>query len=345
MLRETTKEKGKQDVRQHNRKNEWKGQAMMGTKSNRLVTKGDRRIVHLVAGISELTEDVSASGSNVNSLAPVRNDDMREFIMSFDKYDRLEEVEEKNSLPQKTNKELPELTGPDINKMYSELLETKKELEQFVYMASHDLQEPLRMIASYTQLLAKRYKGKLDTDADDFISYAVDGANRMQTMIKSFLKYSRADKSEKELKLTDCEAVLQSAVANLRLVIEESRAIITHDQLPSVMSDGVQLLQVFQNLIENAIKFCSYKRPEIHIGSERRNGEWVFYVRDNGAGIADLHKEQIFNIFQRAHERDTYPGSGIGLAICKKIVERLGGRIMVESELEKGSVFYFSIPE
>ncbi len=317
----------------------------MGTNSNRSVTKRDKRILHLVEGMPDVTQDVSVLGPPVNRLAPERNDQRGEYIQSFKIVDRLEELENKDSLSQTPDQKLPTRPEPYMQHMYAELLETKNELEQIVYMASHDLQEPLRMIAGYTQLLAKRYKGKLDNDADVFISHAVDGANRLQKMINSILAYSRADRGGNALTLTDCESVVQSAVANLRLAVQSSGAIITHDPLPAVMSDEVQLIRVFQNLIENAIKFCPHKRPEVHIGSKRKHDEWVMYVHDNGAGIEDAHREKIFNMFQRAHVREQYPGSGIGLAICKKIVERLGGRIMVESEPERGSVFYFSIPD
>lgn len=245
---------------------------------------------------------------------------------------------------------------PDIAEAYLErekenLLEAKKELErsqleleQFVYMASHDLEEPLRMVASYTQLLAKRYRGRLDADADDFISYAMDGANRMQKLINNMLAYSRVKTGEKKFKLIDCEAVLVSAIANLQLLTEDSGSVITYDPMPAVKGDDVQLIRVFQNLIGNAIKFCGNKKPEIHISAELKNGEWIFSVRDNGIGIADCDKDGIFNIFQRADNKEKYSGSGIGLAICKKIVENHGGRIWVDSKPKKGSIFYFTMP-
>jgi light-regulated signal transduction histidine kinase (bacteriophytochrome) len=226
-----------------------------------------------------------------------------------------------------------------------ELDRSRRELELVCYMASHDLQEPLRMVASYTQLLAKRYRGMLDDDADDFISCAVDGAARMQRLINNMLAFSRVDKKKgKELIPTDCEYVLRSAVADLELVIKESGAVITCDPMPVVMADDVQLIQVFQNLIGNAVKFHGDGKPEIHVGAERKEYEWIFSVRDNGLGIKDMDREQIFIMFVRAHDREKYSGTGIGLAICKKIVEHHGGRIWVESEPEKGSAFYFSIP-
>ncbi|MEW6602096.1 MAG: ATP-binding protein [Nitrospirota bacterium] len=227
-----------------------------------------------------------------------------------------------------------------------ELDRSRQELEMFFYMASHDLQEPLRMVASYTQLLAKRYRGMLDDDADDFISYAVDGATRMQRLISNMLTYTRVDKKNKnEMIPTDCEYVLISAKANLALVIEDSGAVITSDHMPVVMADDVQLIQVFQNLIGNAIKFRGDRTVEIHVSAECKEGEWIFSVRDNGIGINDQQKEQIFIMFMRAHDTKEYSGEGIGLAICEKIVQHHGGRIWVESESGKGSTFYFSIPE
>lgn len=246
----------------------------------------------------------------------------------------------------------PAFAAAYLNKEQKKFLEAKRELdrsrrelEMFFHIASHDLQEPLRMVASYTQLLAKRYRGMLDDDADDFISYAVDGAARMQRLINNMLAYSRVDKKgSNELIPTDCEYVLRSAMANLALVLKDSDAVITCAHMPVVMADDVQLVQVFQNLIGNAVKFCGEKRPEIHVGAEVRDGEWLFSVKDNGTGIKEEEREQIFIMFLSVHDREKYSGNGIGLAICKKIVEHHGGRIWVESEYGKGSTFYFSIP-
>ncbi|MEW6734200.1 MAG: PAS domain S-box protein [Acidobacteriota bacterium] len=225
-----------------------------------------------------------------------------------------------------------------------ELARSNADLEQFAYVASHDLQEPLRMVASYTQLLAKRYKNKLDADADEFIGYAVDGANRMQRLINDLLAYSRVNTRGKEFQPTNCEEVLARTLINLRLTIEESEAEITHDPLPIVSADVLQLGQVFQNLIANAIKFHGDARPHIHISAQRSENSWLFIFRDNGIGIDPQYFERIFVIFQRLHGPQDYTGSGIGLAICKKIIERHGGHIWVESKPGNGSAFHFTIP-
>ncbi len=227
-----------------------------------------------------------------------------------------------------------------------ELNRSNEELGQFAYIASHDLQEPLRMVASYTQLLSRRYKGKLDADADEFISFAVDGASRMQRLIQDLLAYSRVGTKGRDLLDTSSEEALQQALINLRGAIEESGAQVTHDPLPAVMADEMQLVQLFQNLVGNAIKYQGPGIPQVHVSAARNGGsKWTFSVQDNGLGIDSQYFEKIFGMFQRLHKREEFAGTGIGLAICKKIVERHGGSIAVESQPGQGSTFRFALAE
>jgi len=217
-------------------------------------------------------------------------------------------------------------------------------LEQFAHIASHDLQEPLRMVASYLQLLSRRYKGRLDGDADEFIDFAVDGTYRMKRLIEDLLKYSRVGRSAPWTKPLRSEDALREALGNLRGAIEATGAVVTWDDLPVLMAEEVQLVQLFQNLVGNAIKYRGSRKPEIHISAKPSDAGWIFSVSDNGIGIEPQYFERIFSIFQRLHGSQEYEGTGIGLAICKRILQHQGGRIWLESEAGKGSTFYFELP-
>lgn len=225
-----------------------------------------------------------------------------------------------------------------------ELASSNADLEKFAYVASHDLQEPLRMVASYTQLLARRYRGKLDSDADEFIGFAVDGVNRMQALIQDLLSFSRLTTRGKPRELTESRTACDNAIKNLRKAIEDSGATVTVGPLPAVMADPTQLSELFQNLIGNGIKYRSERPLEIHVAVKADGTEWIFSVQDNGIGIEAQYFERIFQMFQRLHSRQEYSGTGMGLAICQKIVERHGGSIWVESQLGRGSTFSFTIP-
>ncbi len=232
----------------------------------------------------------------------------------------------------------------EINAAKIELQRSNQDLEQFAYVASHDLQEPLRMVSGYTQLLAKRYKGRLDSEADEFIGFAVSGANRMQALIQGLLEFSRVRPRKSNPAPADCNVALQVALAGLRVPIEESGAEVSYDPLPRVMVYEPHLVQLFQNLIGNGIKYQSNGSPRVHVSCEPEGECWRFSVKDNGIGIDRQYTERIFLIFQRLHTQHEYSGAGIGLALCKKIVERYGGKIWVESELGKGSEFIFTLP-
>ena len=236
------------------------------------------------------------------------------------------------------------LAARQLAQKVEELHHSNAELEQFAYIASHDLQEPLRMVASYTQLLANRYKGRLDADADEFIGYAVDGTRRMKRLIEDLLIYSRAGKGALPASTVDSAQIFQMVLKNLRPGIQESGARITSDTLPAILASEPQLVQLFQNLIGNAIKFRGDRTPNIHVSAAERDSEWIFSVADNGIGIDPKHFDRIFVLFKRLHGNHEYEGTGIGLAICKRVLHQLGGRIWVESEPGRGSTFYFSLP-
>ncbi len=232
-----------------------------------------------------------------------------------------------------------------LQEQADELVTVNKDLEQFAYIASHDLQEPLRAVAGFVTLLKQRYQGRLDEKADSYINAAVEGATRMQALINGLLEYSRVGTRGSVPALASAQEALEEALKNLQTLIQESSAIVTSAPLPCVRADAIQLTHVFQNLIANALKFRSEQTPEVHVGSRREDDAWLFWVRDNGIGIDPQYRERIFLIFQRLHTRTRYPGTGIGLAICKRIVERHGGKIWVESQPGQGSTFYFTLPD
>jgi signal transduction histidine kinase len=225
-----------------------------------------------------------------------------------------------------------------------ELARSNCDLEQFAYVASHDLQEPLRMVAAYTQLLSERYQGKLDSAAERYISYAVEGATRMQALLEDLLAFSRIGRSGSLPAPTDVNSAINEVLKNLALTLKEHGVTVTCNPMPTILADRFQVVQLFQNLIGNAIKFRAKRNPCVTISAEKKGGEWLFSVFDNGIGIAAEHNDLIFKIFQRLHTRVEYPGNGVGLAICKKIVEQNGGRIWVESELGHGANFRFTFP-
>jgi PAS domain S-box-containing protein len=232
-----------------------------------------------------------------------------------------------------------------LDSSLADLRRSNAELQEFAYVTSHDLQEPLRMITSYIQIIEEDYKGELDADADQYLAFVVEGAKRMHTLVNDLLAYSRVGTRGEPFTPISLSNVLSAATANLEVAIEENHAVITHDRLPTVLGDESQLIQLFQNLLGNAIKFRSDATPTIHVGVERKEDDWVFSVRDNGIGIDMKYAERIFSVFQRLHAREEYPGTGIGLAVVKKIVERHGGRVWVESEPADGSTFYFMLPK
>lgn len=318
--------------------------ALLGTSA--LVTGPLGRMVETVKRISDgdLTQRVSFSSQ----------DEIGHLASSFNlMVDHLEsaqaELQDANHNLQRRAEELHrEITErkraeAKLEETLEKLQWSNTELQHFAYVASHDLQEPLRMVASYVQLLQRRYQGKLDSDADDFIAYSVDGTIRMQNLINDLLTYSRVGTRAKEFEPTDCQTVVRQVLDNLQAAIRERGARVTTDPLPTLMADPSQLGQLFQNLIANAIKFCDRDYPRIHVSAREKESEWEFAVSDNGIGIAKEFLGRIFEIFKRLHTRKEYAGTGIGLAVCKKIVERHGGRIWVDSEPGQGSTFHFTI--
>ena len=266
------------------------------------------------------------------------------FITQREMVQRSKAEEEVRKLNTDLERKVAERTA-QLAERAKDLERSNMELQQFAYVASHDLQEPLRTIASFTQLLAKRYGDKLDDKAREFIGFAVDGSKRMQTLINDLLSFSRVGTQGKALAPVRCDAILDTVLRSVKRAIEESGAVITREPLPAVLADELQLGQLLQNLVGNAMKFRGDKAPRIHIGAERNGEGWKIWVRDNGIGIAPEHYDRIFVIFQRLHTKTQYAGTGIGLAVCKKIAERHGGRIWVEPAPGGGSTFYFTIAD
>jgi signal transduction histidine kinase len=256
---------------------------------------------------------------------------------------RLPEVV-RRALREKHERSLRLQAEKDLAQKAEELARSNADLEQFAYVASHDLQEPLRMVTAYTQLLAERYRGKLGEDGDKFIGYASEGAQRMQVLIQDLLAFSRVGRKESSGGSVDCNLVMKEVLHTLESAIQECHAVVTQANLPEVWADRTQIAQVFQNLIGNAIKFHGTKAPEVSVQAEKSDQNWLFSVSDNGIGIPPESAENIFVVFQRLNARSEYAGNGIGLAICKKIIERYGGKIWVESEGGSGSVFKFTMP-
>jgi signal transduction histidine kinase len=256
---------------------------------------------------------------------------------------RLPEVV-RRALREKIERSLRHQVEEDLARKVDELARSNADLEQFAYVASHDLQEPLRMVTAYTQLLAERYRGKLDDNADKFIGYASEGAQRMQVLIQDLLAFSRVGRNGSTYGNVDCTGVLKEVLATLEPAIKECEAVVHHGELPTVWADRTQVAQIFQNLIGNAIKFRGKESPVVRVEAEEKEQRWLFSVSDNGIGIAAEYAENIFVVFQRLHARTEYPGNGIGLAICKKIVERNGGKIWVESQPGSGASFKFTLP-
>jgi signal transduction histidine kinase len=301
----------------------------------RTITRPVRQLVNAAEKIGKgnLEQEISTTG----------RDEIGDLSRSFDRMTR--SLRETLVSRDELSKEVAERkqAEKELKSTMVELERSNTELERFAYIASHDLQEPLRMVSSYTQLLERRYKDKIDNDANDFINYAVNGAKRMQGLINDLLMYSRVGTRGKPFETTDCNKVLDTALENLEITICENNATITHDPLPVVEADAGQMVQLFQNLIENAIKFHRDEPPRINISAEKQDREWTISVRDNGIGIEEQYFERVFAVFQRLH-RDDYLGTGIGLSIVQKIVQRHGGRIWIESEVGKGTTFRFTLP-
>jgi signal transduction histidine kinase len=284
---------------------------------------------------------VSGALGDVNAVECIRQG-ATDYVLK-DGLARLPEVI-RRALREKNERTLRHQVEKDLAQKVDELARSNADLEQFAYVASHDLQEPLRMVTAYTQLLGERYRGRLDENADKFIGYASEGAVRMQVLIKDLLAFSRVGRNDGASASVDCNTVMEEVLEALASAIQESGAIVTYAKLPTVWGDRTQMAQVLQNLIGNAIKFRGTESPVVSIESEKAGQYWQFSISDNGIGIAPEYAESVFVVFQRLHARTEYPGNGIGLAICKKIIERYGGGIWMESHAGSGSTFKFTMP-
>ena len=300
-----------------------------------------QRVLTPITTLQQATQVIAAG--NLNSRIGLSTHD--EFGKLAGSFDRMTESLKISRTALESEIAERQRTEEELQQTAVELKRSNDELAQFAYVASHDLQEPLRMVVSYLQLLERRYKGRLDADADTFINFAVDGAHRMRQIIGDILDFSRVGTRGKPFEAVACGELMKVVLANLKASIDQTGAVITCESLPAVTGDPSQLSQLFQNLIGNAVKFHGERAPQIRVAAQRQDDAWCFSVADNGIGIAPEYLERIFVIFQRLHTRREYPGTGIGLAICKKIVERHGGRIWVESEPSQGSTFYFTIPD
>jgi signal transduction histidine kinase len=294
-------------------------------------------------------DEIGALASAFNEMAANLRDKTKENERLFEELQGWsEELEEKVQVrTTELQREIEERKRAELQleETLQELERSNEELQRFAYVASHDLQEPLRMVTSYLQLLVRRYGDRLDGDAQEFIDYAVDGAARMKQLINDLLAYSRVKTHGKEFQTTDAEEIVEDVLSNLSVLVEETDAVIGYDSLPQVRADPSQLRQLFQNLIGNAIKFHGQEDPEVRISAQRENGAWLFSVADNGIGMDEKFQDRVFVIFQRLHTDDEYPGTGVGLAVSKRIVERHGGEIWFESQPGEGTTFYFTIPD
>ena len=267
--------------------------------------------------------------------------DLQELNQQLEKHS--DELEKTNKLLRQENMERKR-AETELAEQAKVLRRTNAELQQFAYISTHDLREPLRKVRSYTELLERRYQGQLDEKADKYINYIVSGATRMQTLITDLLAYLKVGDDKLSFQLIDLNQILTNVLNDLDILIQENTAVITHDSLPTVEADPTQMTHLLQNLLSNAIKFRRDEPPAIHIGAERQNGEWLFAVSDNGIGLEEQFAERIFVIFQRLYTKERYPGTGIGLAICKKVIENHNGRIWLESQPGQGTTFYFTLP-